>query len=64
MLKEGLSAANEGWEVWIDWYEARLDGHLRPQAELAYVEFIRNVVDNAPARAANDAEIKAADRFA
>jgi hypothetical protein len=54
VLKKGLSAANEGWEVWIDWYEARLDGRVQPkEVELAYVEFIRNVVDSAPARVAN-----------
>jgi hypothetical protein len=57
-MKAWLTAANEGWEVWIDWYEARLDGRVHPkEVELAYVEFIRNVVDSAPARIAN-AEIK------
>ena len=25
-LKEALLSANEGWEVWTDWYEARLAG--------------------------------------
>jgi hypothetical protein len=25
-LKAALLAANEGWEVWVDWYEARLAG--------------------------------------
>ena len=57
-LKKSLTAANEGWEVWIDWYETRLDGRVHArEVELAYVEFIRNVVDSAPARVAN-AEIR------
>ena len=30
-LKEQLRFAPEGWDVWIDWYEARLDGRLRSQ---------------------------------
>jgi hypothetical protein len=25
--KRALLALNEGWDVWIDWYEARRDGH-------------------------------------
>jgi hypothetical protein len=25
-LKDHLLAADEGWEVWTDWYEARLHG--------------------------------------
>jgi len=58
MLKEELRSANEGWDVWIDWYEARLDGRLRPRdVELAYVEFIRAVPPTVNASAAN-AEIK------
>jgi hypothetical protein len=28
-LKQVLQSADQGWEVWIDWYEARLDGRLR-----------------------------------
>jgi hypothetical protein len=28
-LKEALSTAAEGWEVWIDWYEDRLRGQTR-----------------------------------
>ncbi|MGD0184187.1 MAG: hypothetical protein ABSC25_02945 [Roseiarcus sp.] len=57
-LKEGLRFANEGWDVWIDWYEARLDGRLRSQeVELAYVQFIRNVSPTASAWEANS-EIK------
>jgi hypothetical protein len=50
-LKKGLRQANEGWEVWIDWYEARLDGLIRSQeVELAYVQFIRNVLPPARGR--------------
>ncbi|MGO9771291.1 MAG: hypothetical protein ACLPSW_17410 [Roseiarcus sp.] len=57
-LKEGLRFANEGWDVWIDWYEARLDGRLRSQeVELAYVQFIRNVLPTSSAWEANS-EIK------
>jgi hypothetical protein len=57
-LKEGLRFANEGWDVWIDWYEARLDGRLRSQeVDLAYVQFIRNVLPTASAWEANS-EIK------
>jgi hypothetical protein len=53
-LKEGLTSANEGWDVWIEWYEARLDGRLRSQrVELAYVQFIRNVSPTASAWEAN-----------
>ena len=29
-LKAHLIAADEGWGVWIDWYEARLHGHPEP----------------------------------
>jgi hypothetical protein len=57
-LKEALQFASEGWEVWIDWYEARLDGRIRSQeVELAYVEFSRNVSSTATAWEANS-EIK------
>lgn len=57
-LKAALKHADEGWEVWVDWYEARLEGLVREQkVELAYVEFVRKVVDSAAASAAN-AEIK------
>lgn len=36
VLKAHLLAADEGWEVWTDWYEARLEGRFGPQAlELA-----------------------------
>ena len=53
-LKEALQFASEGWEVWIDWYEARLDGRIRSQeVELAYVEFSRNVSSTATAWEAN-----------
>jgi hypothetical protein len=57
-LKEALRFANEGWDVWIDWYEARLDGRLRPQeVELSYVQFTRNLSPTATAWEANS-EIK------
>ncbi len=57
-LKERLRLANEGWDVWIDWYEARLDGRLRSQmVELAYVEFVRAVPPTLSASKANS-EIK------
>jgi hypothetical protein len=57
-LKERLRIANEGWDVWINWYEARLNGRLRSQEiELAYVEFIRVVPPTLSASKAN-AEIK------
>ena len=53
-LKEALRHADEGWDVWIDWYEARLDGRVRSQeVELAYVNFIRNVSPTATAWEAN-----------
>jgi hypothetical protein len=54
MLKEELRLADEGWDVWIDWYEARLDGRIREQnTELAYVEITRNVLSTASAWEAN-----------
>jgi hypothetical protein len=57
-LKDALQFANEGWEVWIDWYEARLHGHVRSQeVELAYVEFTRSVPSAATAWDVNS-EIK------
>ena len=33
-LKTHLIAADEGWGVWIDWYEARLHGHPEPDKAL------------------------------
>ena len=57
-LKEQLRFANEGWDVWIDWYEARLDGRIRSQeVELAYVNYTKNVLSTASAWEANS-EIK------
>ena len=57
-LKEFLRYANEGWDVWIDWYEARLDGRIRSQeVELAYVNYTKNVLSTASAWEANS-EIK------
>ena len=53
-LKDRLQLAYEGWDVWIDWYEARLDGRLRSRdIELAYVNYVRNVSSSAPASVAN-----------
>ncbi len=53
-LKEALRFADEGWDVWIDWYEARLDGRLRSQeVELAYVNYTKNVLSTASAWEAN-----------
>jgi hypothetical protein len=53
-LKEYLQFAEEGWDVWIDWYESRLDGRMRSQeVELAYVNYIRNVSPSATAWEAN-----------
>jgi len=57
-LKEDLRAAPEGWDVWIDWYEARLDGRIRSQeVELAFVSYIRTISPTATAWEANS-EIK------
>jgi hypothetical protein len=57
-LKEHLQFANEGWDVWIDWYEARLDGRIRSrEVELAYVNYTKNVLSTASASEANS-EIK------
>jgi hypothetical protein len=57
-LKEQLRIADEDWDVWIDWYEARLDGQLRRrEIELAFVNYIQNVPATAPASVANS-EIK------
>ena len=33
-LKARLIEADEGWDVWIDWYEARLHGHPEPNEAL------------------------------
>jgi hypothetical protein len=53
-LKEQLRFADEGWDVWIEWYEARLDGRLRSQeVELAHVNYIRNIAPTASASEAN-----------
>jgi hypothetical protein len=57
-LRRHLVFAKEGWEVWIDWYEARLRGEVRSQAiELAYVNYIARVPTTAIASEANS-EIK------
>lgn len=37
-MKETLIAANQDWDVWINWYEDRLEGRVRDEdCELAYV---------------------------
>ena len=63
-LKESLQFADEGWDVWIDWYEVRLDGRIRSQEiELAYVNYIRAVSPSATAWEANS-EIRRLIEFA
>ena len=45
-----------GSDLWIDWYELRLDGRILSQeVELAYVNYIRNVSPNATSWEANSA---------
>jgi hypothetical protein len=57
-LRHNLLFANEGWEVWIDWYEARLRGDvLNETIELAYVNYTKRVSTTAIAWDANS-EIK------
>jgi hypothetical protein len=57
-LSDALRLAPEGWEVWIDWYEARLAGEVRSeQVELAFVNYARSVEPTASAWKANS-EIK------
>ncbi len=57
-LKQALLHANEGWGVWIEWYEARLDGRTGAQeVELAYVNYTKNVSPTTSAWEANS-EIK------
>jgi len=37
-MKTALFAAKQGWEVWTNWYDGRLDGRVRgEELELAYV---------------------------
>jgi hypothetical protein len=53
-LRDNLLFANEGWEVWIEWYEARLRGEVRSQTvELAYVNYAKRVSPTAIAWEAN-----------
>ena len=53
-LKRGLRIADQGWDVWIDWYEARLNGRLRSQeVELAYVDYARTVSPDVSPKEAN-----------
>ena len=57
-LKQALHHADEGWDVWIEWYEARLDGRTGAQeVELAYVNYTKNILSTASAWEANS-EIK------
>ena len=39
-LKARLIEADEGWDVWIDWYEARLHGHPEPNEALEVVRVL------------------------
>lgn len=57
-LRHNLLFAKEGWEVWLDWYEARLRGEVLSEAvELAYVNYTKRVSTTAIASEANS-EIK------
>jgi TIR domain len=56
-LKVALPAAGEDWQVWIEWYEDRLAGHVRDEErELAYVRIGNELWDKGPAIV--NAEIK------
>jgi hypothetical protein len=49
-LAEALRAANEDWDVWIDWYENRLAGRVHEEArELAYVDIDETLWNQGPA---------------
>jgi len=55
-LRDALQFADEGWQVWIDWYEARLRGdHRSDKIELAYVLYTKDVPSTATAWDANSA---------
>ncbi len=56
-MKEALHAANEGWQVWITWYDDRLNGRVSDEErELAYVRVDDELWEQGPAIV--NAEIK------
>jgi hypothetical protein len=56
-MKPALLAAKQDWDVWTDWYEARLDGRVNDEErELAYVRIEEALWAQGPAVA--NAEIK------
>jgi hypothetical protein len=49
-LKSALLAAGQDWEVWISWYDDRLDGRVwDEERELAYVRIDNDLWDQGPA---------------
>jgi hypothetical protein len=49
-MKRTLNSAKEDWDVWITWYEDRLQGRVREEAhELAYVEIDEGLWNQGPA---------------
>jgi TIR domain len=49
-LKAQLNADKQGWHVWTDWYEARLEGRVREEErELAYVRIDSGLWDQGSA---------------
>jgi hypothetical protein len=56
-MKAALLAGGQDWEVWTDWYEARLEGRVRDEeGELAYVRIEKDLWAQGPAIV--NAEIK------
>jgi hypothetical protein len=56
-MRRDLLATKQDWDVWIIWYEDRLDGRVRDEErELAYVQIHDALRDEGPAGA--NAEIK------
>ena len=48
-MRQALCQANEGWEVWTDWYEDRLEGRIRSEAhELHYSGIDRPMWNEGP----------------
>ncbi|WP_153768458.1 hypothetical protein [Labrenzia sp. CE80] len=49
-LRQTLLARDEGWDVWTDWYDARLQGRrARPNLEVARVTLPENLWEQGPA---------------